>query len=200
MADELTVDVSLCDGTVVHLRPVVPGDKAALQDGMERLSPSSRYFRFFSPVQRLSDDQLRAFTELDYHDHFALAAMGDDPLHPGLGVARFIRMADRPEVAEFAVAVVDDWHRRGLGSLLLGALVLAAAANGVTTVEGEVLRHNRAMLGLAHRYGGRVEHADVGEVRVIFDVAALAADLVGPPWDEVRAVIERVAPPGDAGS
>jgi GNAT superfamily N-acetyltransferase len=73
----------------------------------------------------LSDDELRYLTELDGVRHFALGAVtaaGDD----GLGIARYICLADEPGVAEAAIAVADHAQGVGLGSLLFQRLVAAA--------------------------------------------------------------------------
>jgi hypothetical protein len=45
-----TSTVELSDRTQVVLRPVVPEDKTLVVEAFERLSPESRYRRFFSPV------------------------------------------------------------------------------------------------------------------------------------------------------
>jgi RimJ/RimL family protein N-acetyltransferase len=195
MAELLQVTTALPGGEVVHVRPIVPGDKAVLQDGMHRMSPQSRHYRFFSPVSELTDEQLRYFTEIDYHDHFAFGAFIDDPAHPGIGVARYIRLRDEPGTAEFAVAVVDEWQGRGVGPLLLGAVVLAARHNGFERVVGEVLRDNGPMLRVSDRFGARIEGGDPGEVRAVIEVAAWADDAGGRPWDDLRAVIAAVSPP-----
>ncbi len=40
------------------MRPVRPDDKGAIAAGFERLSPESRYRRFFTAMNRLSDADL----------------------------------------------------------------------------------------------------------------------------------------------
>src|SRR6185503_9466080 len=50
---------------------------------------------------------------------------------------------------EFAVAVVDEWHRRGLARLLLETLMRAARARGFARMEGYILATNATMRGLA---------------------------------------------------
>jgi len=45
----------LRDGELVDFRPVKQNDKETLQKGMLALSSKSRYFRFFSPILKLSE-------------------------------------------------------------------------------------------------------------------------------------------------
>jgi hypothetical protein len=54
-----------------------------------------------SPVTQLSEDQLRHLTEIDYRDHMAWVALDPtEPEVPGIGVARYMRLAAEPMVAE----------------------------------------------------------------------------------------------------
>jgi GNAT superfamily N-acetyltransferase len=139
----------LRDGTPVLLRLLRPTDKELLRAGFERLSPESRYARFFTPKTSLSDDELRYLTEVDHEDHVAIGAVSErDGDHTGLGVARFIRLADRPETAEAAIAVTDWAQRKGLGRLLLLRLVAAARERGVERFRFEVLSSNTGMAAL----------------------------------------------------
>jgi GNAT superfamily N-acetyltransferase len=183
------------DGRTVLLRPVVPTDKDALVDGMHRLSASSRYSRFFSPLSELTEDQVHYFTELDFHDHFAFGAFVDDPEHPGVGVARYIRSQDDPSHAEYAVAVVDEWHGNGVGGLLLDAVLLAAHHNGISACYGDILRTNAPMLALVRRHGATLQAGEPGEFRATFDPAERSDALTGAMWDEVRALVAEVSPP-----
>ena len=56
------MSIELRDGSRIVIRPIEPGDRAALAEGFLRLSPESRYRRFFGPVAELSDRQLDYFT------------------------------------------------------------------------------------------------------------------------------------------
>jgi RimJ/RimL family protein N-acetyltransferase len=127
----------LRDGTSVIVRRIRPDDKVRLQDGLKRLSEQSRYFRFLAPIQRLSSDQLRHLTELDHVNHEAWAGFdGEGEDQSVLGVARYIRLDEEPDVAEAAVAVVDSHHNRGLGTLLIGLLITSAIDNDIRTFRG----------------------------------------------------------------
>ena len=141
----------LRDGTHVRLRLVRPEDAALVRDGFARLSPESRYTRFLSPKTSLSDEELRYLCEIDHENHFAIGAELDGPEHAtpvGLGIARFVRLPGRPDAAEAAITVVDEYQRRGLGKLLLERLVAAAAERGIERFRCEVLGSNAAMTAL----------------------------------------------------
>jgi GNAT superfamily N-acetyltransferase len=156
-----TTDVVLRDGTRVRLRPIVPDDKQRLIEGFQRLTPESRYRRFMGAIDTLTDRQLRYLTELDYVDHYAEVAIGiDEPDQPGLGVARYVRLKDEPAVAEAAVAVIDDHHGRGLGTLLLDAIGAVALENGITRFRAFVLQDNKPIRELLTNLGARFSIID----------------------------------------
>src|SRR5436309_1309354 len=119
----------LREGSQITIRPIGPDDRQDLADGFARLSPETRYRRFFGPVARLRERDLDYLTQIDHHHHEALVAV-DDATGDGVGVARYVRIADG--VAEPAVVVVDDWQGRGVGGALLSALVDRAREEGVT--------------------------------------------------------------------
>ena len=148
--------VTLRDGSRALIRPIRADDKQALVDGLARLSSESRYRRFLRPVTSLNERELKYLTEIDYTNHFAWVAMAiDQPGEPGLGVARYIRDPLDPEVAEAAVAVVDDHQGKGVGSMLLRVLVAAAQENGIHTFRGWVLGDNVDILRPLERIGAR---------------------------------------------
>ncbi|HVK74439.1 MAG TPA: GNAT family N-acetyltransferase [Kofleriaceae bacterium] len=137
----------LRDGTPVLLRLIRPDDKELLRRGFLRLSPESRYRRFFAAKVDLTPDELRYLTEVDGVDHVALGAVTADGRN-GLGVARFIRLAGERGTAEAAIAVVDEIQGKGLGSLLFQRLVAAARERGVERFRCDMLGSNRGMVDL----------------------------------------------------
>jgi RimJ/RimL family protein N-acetyltransferase len=189
-----TSTVSLRDGSSVILRPAVPTDRDLLLAGFERLSPESRYRRFFSPMKRMSSSLLDYLTSLDYRDHFAWAALsaepGPDGRPLGVGVSRYIRLED-PQAAEMAVTVVDDWQGRGLGRVLLDALVMEALENGITRLEGDVLVENRPMQELLRRAGATFRAAELGVLRFSIDLPARDEALRGDPLGDLLRAVAR---------
>lgn len=170
--------LELRDGSKVLLRPIVPEDKQLIAEGFKRLSPQSRYRRFFNPVGELSPNQLTYLTEIDYDDHFAWGAIWlDDPDLPGVGVARYVRMKDRPDVAEAAIAVADDFQSRGLGTILLEGLAAFALERGIKRFDSYVLADNRPALGLLKELGAEAEPVESGVVRVEVDLPSMVEEI-----------------------
>lgn len=144
----------LRDGELVDFRPVKQTDKEILQKGMLALSSESRYFRFFSPISKLSDTQLCHFTEIDQQNHVAWIALAHNEAEGrGLGSARFIRIQDQPEIAEFGLVVIDSYQQRGLGSILLAVLHRMASINGIKILRAWVLPDNTVMSKWLGRLG-----------------------------------------------
>ena len=145
--------IRLRDGAELLIRQVGPADKGLIAGGVERLSAKSRYRRFFRPLDRLSQRDLVYLTEIDHHDHEALAAI--DPERGELiGVTRYVRSAD-PTEAEVSVVVRDDWQRRGLATALLTELTRRARANGVRRYTALVSADNGVVLEALERLGAR---------------------------------------------
>ena len=165
--------VELRDGTRIVIRPIEPEDRAALAEGFERLSPESRYRRFFAPVAHLSEHDLDYFTLVDHHDHEALVAVAAET-GEGVGVARYVRIG--PDVAEPAVVVADDWQGRGVGTRLLEALVERAAQEGIRRFEAPVLAYNAEAIHVFDRLGEVTRESQGTEVLVKVDLPAAGVD------------------------
>lgn len=144
---------ALHDGSLVRLRLLGPNDGELIRAGFERLSPRSRYLRFFSPMPRLPESMLRRLTAIDGFTHVALGAevLGRDggKASPA-GIARYFRLRERADAAEVSITVVDEFQGRGLGRLLLHELAGLAVARGVRAFTANVLPDNQAMRTLIH--------------------------------------------------
>lgn len=130
----------------IALRDMRPDEGDLLDALMSGLSPRSRYLRFHSPVPSLSAGMRRALLDIDGRDRVALVAEADDGTP--VGIARTIRDRGRPDEAELAVAVIDAWHRRGIGRQLVTAVAERARTAGVRRLTARVLPENAAAVGL----------------------------------------------------
>ena len=145
--------VRLRDGSEVRIRPVVPADRKLFVEGFERFGMESRQARFLGLKKQLTEADLDYLTQVDHADHEAIGAI-DVASGAGVGVARMMRDPKCPgECAEAAVAVVDEWHGRGLGGLLLARLVARARELGIERFLAVLRTDNRAMLTLFERTG-----------------------------------------------
>lgn len=191
-----TATLTLRDGAPIVLRPIVPEDKADLLDGFRRLSPDSRYRRFLTSTGKLDERVLRYLTEIDYHDHFAWVAFdASAPERPGVGVSRYIRLRDEPSVAEAAVTVVDDWHHRGLGRLLLESLVPVALDHDITTFRGYLLVENHPMIELLRSIGAKLSVDEPGVLRMDLALPGVDKELSGTPlYEALRSVAREDLP------
>ncbi len=170
---------TLKDGTQVTLRMVRPSDKDALRDGIQRLSPESRYRRFFAQLGQPTEAMLDYLTNVDGKDHVAIVAERDSldlkTVEP-LGVARFIRLPKAPNVAEAAVTVGDWFHHRGLGKLLAATMAEAAVERGISKFRGEVLESNGPMRHLLGEIGAEQVPTADGSGTVTFDISLTGGD------------------------
>ena len=136
-------DVVLRDGSSVHVRPVRATDALAVRAFFEHLSPESISLRFFSSFPDL-DRAVRWATEIDDQHRYGLVATGADDrvvAHAGWETE-----PDQPERAEVAFAIAEAMQHNGLGTILLGQLIEAAAQAGVAVLSAEVLPQNHRML------------------------------------------------------
>jgi nucleotide-binding universal stress UspA family protein/RimJ/RimL family protein N-acetyltransferase len=161
--------VTLRDGARVGLRPIAPEDKPLLAASFARLSEHSRYRRFFTAKPELSAAELDYLVDVDHRDHEAIVAV-DLASGDVLGVARYIRSACDPEVAEVAVTVVDDWHGRGLGRALADRLTYRARREGVRRFSAVIQSDNEASLALLKGAGDTRRRVDSGEVELVIEL------------------------------
>lgn len=157
-------------GRSVRLRALGPGDAGAEKAFFNGLSPGSRQKRFHFGLRELSPALLRLLIDVDQRLHRAWVVETGDAGSPAvIADARYVCDPERPTVAEFALAVADDWQGRGLGRRLLAHLIAQARRQGLRQLFGDVLAENRRMLGLMREFGMRLQaHADgAGLVRAV---------------------------------
>ncbi len=183
-----TMILPLADGGRILVRPIVPSDRAELAEAVTKLSPRSRRLRFFQGKDELTAEELRYLTDIDYRDHFAWVARDPDADgQPGVGVARYVRLAGDENVAEPAVTVLDEYQHRGIGSLLFGLLAATAVDNGIRRFRGYVLDDNLTVLeGL----DADIRHEEPGVATV--DIP-LPLDADRYPSDTLRRLLKGVA-------
>lgn len=164
MAEPRTYSVSLADGTPVLLRPIGPGDREAVLEAFRRLSPESRYGRFWTRYEKLPDSILQRFLHADHVNQAVWAAL--DPARPGelgFGAGSWWREAPGATEAEVSFTIADEAQHRGIGTLLLAVLWHLAREKGITCLRGHALPDNHAVLDWFRRLGAAMalEHGQI---------------------------------------
>lgn len=145
---ELVRAITLKDGFSARIRPIRPDDEPRLVDLYERLSRHTAYQRFFTVLRRLPPDWYHFFANVDYRRRLALVAERETVAGVQLiGVGRY-EPSEEPETAEVAFVVEDGWQGRGLGGILLDAVLEAADARGIHRFSAYVQADNHRMLRL----------------------------------------------------
>jgi RimJ/RimL family protein N-acetyltransferase len=165
----------LPDGAPILIRPIRADDKRMLENGLRHLSAESVQRRFLTPKRSFSRAELQYLTEVDGRDHVALVA--EYPRDPGrrlIAVGRFVRLHDDPDAAEVAIVVADDWHRRGLGSLLAEQLGRRARRLGIRRFTATMAADNVPAHRLMEKLTDHLEerHVGSGVSEVVLPLAA----------------------------
>jgi len=173
---EFSSQAVLQNGTIVHLRAIRSDDKQRLIDGFHRLTGNSIYFRFFSGKKKLTQQELKYFTEIDFEHHIALVAtIANDKEEEIIGVGRYVELEEKgaEKVAEVAFAIDDEHQHLGLGTLLFEHLVTIAQNNRISTFIADVLLENKKMLEIFEHSGFKVDMTiEHGVIHIVFNIAS----------------------------
>lgn len=161
----------LKDGTPIAIRAVRPDDRTRLVKAFKNLDAESIYTRFFRFKSELTEEELKAATEVDFEKTVALVATipecGRGETIIGGGRYVVYDSTSALKSAEIAFMVEEDYQRQGIASRILQHLINIAKENGVSRFEADVLAENRAMLGVFARSGLSMKKSvDEGVVHV----------------------------------
>ena len=154
------IPVSTKDGAALLLRPVLPGDAERFKSSGS-FSRETLYRRYQGGAP--TEARLAYLFEVDYVDHFVWVVT-DGVDGPVVADARFIRDEDDRASAEVALTVADAYQGRGIGTLLLGALAVAARVDGIKRFHARVLSDNPPARALGDKVNARWEHEEPGVV------------------------------------
>lgn len=160
----------LTDGLKVRVRAIAAQDASMLQAFVRRLSSRSRHFRFFSAFVELPLEALERLVNQDLRRGLALVALSELRGETVI-IAEARCVLDQVDGnAEFAIAVADEFQRRGLGIQLLRTLVTYASKKGVRRLFGEILADNQPMVALARRLGFQIRANELDRRTVIASI------------------------------
>lgn len=147
---------TLKTGATVRVRSIRPDDKNRLSEAFRNLEAESIYTRFFHHKKTLTDEELKAATEVDFKNVVALVATtgsGESEVIIGGGRYAAFDTAGKQRSAEVAFTVEEDYHGQGIASRLLQHLARIGREKGVSQFEAEVLPENKGMITVFERSG-----------------------------------------------
>ena len=131
----------------ITVRPLRNGETAAVQGVFDRLGPRSRLLRFGGAKNVLTHAELEQLARVDDRHLVLVALIDGEPV----GISRLVRDEDDPALGEIAFSVGDDWHGRGVGSVLVDRLACEARAAGIERLSATISTDNAASLKLISR-------------------------------------------------
>ena len=154
-ARKFEVTETLRNGVNVKIRAIRPGDKAGVVEAFGKLDPESIYTRLFQAKGSLSEQELKATTEVDFENVVALVVTiesgGRETI---IGGGRYVAFGlPGARSAEVAFLVEEDYHGLGIAGRVLKHLARIAREKGVSRFQAEVLPQNKAMLAVFLRSG-----------------------------------------------
>lgn len=133
------------------VRPLARGDVTTIDAVFDGLTAEQRWLRFHVAMPRLPLSTKRRLADVDGRNRVALVVeLSGRPV----GIGRYARVSGTQ--AEVALAVVATHTGRGLGTLLVNALVRHASLAGIEEFVFETTRNNSVALNLARSQGAHL--------------------------------------------
>ena len=133
------------------MRPVRPEDEPLYGPFFAAVTQQDLRLRFFAPVKEFGHSFIARFTQIDYARAMAFIAI-EESSGKMLGVVRLHADANY-DSGEYAILVRSDLKGRGLGYLLMQMIIEYARAEGIKSIEAQVLSENSAMLAMCRELG-----------------------------------------------
>lgn len=176
-------------GEAVTVRFVEPRDAEIIQNYFRGLTARSRYNRFLGAISELPPAQLDRVIHVGEADQFSvIATMQIDGHEAIVGEARYAFDFETSSF-EFGLSIDDRWQGHGIGAALLKNLECRAAAFGASTLFGDTLRSNDAMIALAKKSGYAFSNSpgDWKLVRFAKEINLAPQDIPCASWKLARA-------------
>ena len=166
-SDQRVIHTRLDDGTRVCIRTIRPDDEPRMRDGIAQMTDRSRYLRFFTGIRVPPPHVITRLLDADGHRHIAWGAIASDlPGEPAVGAVHAYAADEAgpgpgdDDCAEFSVAVIDEFHGRGLGRLLTATILLDSMRAGYEEFQAWTLAENAGAIGFIRGLGAELAGRD----------------------------------------
>jgi acetyltransferase len=156
----------------VRIRPIKVDDRDELSAFYATLSPDSRFARFHAVSRGIGDEAASLLCGPDHERCEGFVAERDDGNAGERHIVGHLCLEPAEFGMEMAIAVADDWQRKGIGRSLLVAAVEWASGHGIVLLHASALSTNSAVLGLLASLGRPVRESatSAGVVLATIDV------------------------------
>jgi GNAT superfamily N-acetyltransferase len=149
---ELVGDLTIANDRRVRVRPLRRCEDGVVRDLYGRLSPRTRYLRFFSQMPTLPESVVRLLTCVDYRRQLALLVELDTAEGAEVvALGSYAALDDR--CVEVGLVVRDEWQRQGIGIALADRVMRAAQARGFDRFVAHTLWDNVVLRKLLNHVG-----------------------------------------------
>jgi acetyltransferase len=166
---------TLPDGTRCVIRPLRVHDEASIGHGFAHLALETRRLRAFGAAAKVAPahGELLPLADGVVHLAWGIALRNEGAeSERGIGVGRVIRDPNDCTVAGFALAIDEDFRRRGAGLALARAMADRSREIGIRRWVGTLFLRNRAILALLGKVGREVSCAtfDDGSAAIAYEL------------------------------
>lgn len=134
---------------------VRPHNKTQIKEGLRDMSPESIRYRFLGSKKEFSEKELQYLTELDGWNHYAIGIEEMGSQHRGVAIIRLVRSGDNQDEAEIAITIIDEYQKKGLGTLLMDLIYLAALERNIHRLSFTFLPQNEGIVHLINKSGAK---------------------------------------------
>ncbi len=148
----------------ILFRSITPADERLIQEFYYNLSEKDKTFRFFTPKQIFSHEELHGMLKsIDYQNNLILIGLIGEGVSERIIASAGYFSASNTNMAELSIAVDSSFRSKGLGLWIVEKLIDLAQERGFKGFYGDVLSENKGMLKLLYKLPYRVEFENFGD-------------------------------------
>jgi acyl-CoA hydrolase len=152
------------NGQPVKIRPAKPVDERRIQEHFYSLDKDDVIARFFHEKNSFVNTELEGLSRIDYIRQLTLVAVaGEFGFGRVVGIGEYM-LDHETNMAEVAFSISKSFQGKGLATIILNQLSVAARENGISGLIAYTSPQNHGMIKLFETLPYKIETAFDGEV------------------------------------
>ncbi|MFH0946222.1 MAG: GNAT family N-acetyltransferase [Planctomycetota bacterium] len=140
-------------GETARVRPVRLSDEEPIQTLLYHLSDESTYRRFMGFKKEHPHEEMQQLVSLDYEHSMGLVVTTSEGADEQLLATARYDVDPATHLADIAFVVKDEWHNRGIATVLMSRMCEIAISKGLRGFTADVLASNRPMIAVFQKSG-----------------------------------------------